>query len=306
MGSDHMHNTFNFDFENDAPASFTHFRNSSWLDELWTPMAPIMLAFGILGVVLFTSALSLSQLHIFDLNMPTVLVAVIVFLPLTFIVISLANSLLNRHKIVLSETEERIAFKKTSDLWQDVNSLISGNLRLRKFGVADFYSKHLLALSEQYSNLPNRLPIWLISTDCWLSSPDYENSWRYKLGFSFRTRGTLFLTKDMLHFESGKIAFNARIDDIKSLNISWHSRWLKPILQRYIVVSFDDDGLERIFYLTPSYLRTDTVWDTNKLVNKWYMYLYNLDGAHRRANPRHRSVRPAPLAVSGTFRAVSV
>lgn len=225
---------------------------------------------------------------------------------LALAVVRLADRILNRHKKELFEAEERIALNKSSDLWQELETVISGNLRLRRYAVADFYSKQLLELSERYVTVPARISRWLMSTDCWVSIAEHNQSWRSKLISPFRAKGILSLTADTIYFDSRQISFKVCLRDIKSLGLSLQPYGLKSIMPRLIVMSFNEAGIERTVYLLPSCFWLPLVDELNKLVNKWYMYIYNADARRRRKEKGDYTVRPSALADASTFRAISV
>ena len=176
-----------------------------------------------------------------------------------------------RHR-ALSDLEQRISSGQSSDLLRDMDLLITENLNRGRPAAAEFYSKQLLAVSERLVEEGKALPVpdMLQSTSCWISTPPYHKSLRYFTIWLFEQSGTLNLGPDFLEFESRRICFRTKLSDIRDICVYSHPWWLKPMPMHYISITFEDECGLNTFYLSPFFMRSDTVWDINEQVKAWY------------------------------------
>lgn len=196
-----------------------------------------------------------------------------------------AGKLLAKKKSKLIELQRKLIEETTDDICRDLEILVKGYLALKRFDVADFYS----TLSLQQSVLPaeqraNKLTDWILSVDCWASTPAYHKSPNYYLLWLFESRGIFTLTAREMRFGSKRISFGADLADIRDIKLQQHPRWMKPIPLRYIVVTFLDEGIEHTIHLSPSTSQADTIFEVNKQVDEWYHLL--LTGRERRIATR--------------------
>lgn len=176
-------------------------------------------------------------------------------------------------KAGITAVEDRIISGNSKTHMEDLEKLVAGYLKLKRIEAADYYSRKLLELSKSGSTEIMRLADWMVTTECWVSTEQYNRGWKYSLIWLFETRGILTLSPTKLDFQSRKISFTCTPSNILSIEVKRHPIWLKPIPLRYIVITIDECGMRHTFCLTPSYGQTDTVWDCNRMVDVWYQRL---------------------------------
>lgn len=200
------------------------------------------------------------------------------------IVSAFGRKYLSDSHLRVAETEARLAGGGSPDVMRDLDILITENLRLGRPHVAEFYSKQLLALSEQ-ANRDTKLPIVLQSlrtTACFVSTPAYHKTIRCWLLWNFESTGTLCLSSSTLEYASNAISFCVALKDVTDISLEVHPRWLRPVPLRYISITFKEFGLVSKFYLCPFQTQTDTTGDVNATVKQWYDYLTRaLEEAHK-------------------------
>lgn len=162
----------------------------------------------------------------------------------------------------------------SSDVLGDLDALISANLRAGRAPVAEFYSRQLLTICERDRNEEIR-PEIMLSTPCWVSTPEYHKSVNYWLVWLYESRGLLCLSKHHLEYESSRIAFRAELKDIVDISIERHPWWMKPYPLHYIRITFREPDFGSVISLnvSPYTMQTDTVMDVNKQVKDWYQKL---------------------------------
>lgn len=172
--------------------------------------------------------------------------------------------------------EDRIISGNSKTQMEDLEKLVAGYLKLKRMEAADYYSKQLLEVSKTGGMGIIKLNDWMVTTECWVSTKEYNRGWKYKLVWLFETRGVLTMSPSKLDFQSKKLNFTCSPANILSLEIKRHPLWLKPIPFRYISITIDEHGMHHTFYLTPSFGQTDTVWDCNRMVDVWYQRLQKM------------------------------
>lgn len=160
------------------------------------------------------------------------------------------------------------------DVLTDLDALISANLKAGRAPVAEFYSRQLLTICERDRNEEIR-PDIMVSTPCWVSSPEYHKSVNYWLVWLYESRGLLCLSKTYLEYESSRIAFRVELKDIVDISIERHPWWMKPYPLHYIQITFREPDFGSVVSLnvSPYTMQTDTVMDVNKQVKAWYLKL---------------------------------
>jgi hypothetical protein len=136
--------------------------------------------------------------------------------------------------------EDRINSGSYASLWEDLDRVVALNLHLRRYVVADFYSKRLLSLAydaKESSKLASKTKF----VDCYVSEPGYEAF--------FNPQGTLALTSQSLHFEGQKMAFAIQLRDIRNIAIKHYPLWLCPMKYEFLSLTFHEFGQEHVLYL---------------------------------------------------------
>lgn len=183
------------------------------------------------------------------------------------VIITASTARFNRRMIVeLNAIEECMHNGLSQDIRKDLQSLVDGNLSIKRLDVADFYSRQLMELSLDN----NKLLEVMLSTDCWASNPTYNKSLRFWFLSFFETRGRLTLTSNKLQFVSKPISFDLPLSSISNVSIKTQPRWLKPLPLTYIALSLNTSGQLQSIYLTPSLTQFDTVWQVNESVRTWH------------------------------------
>ncbi|HEY9789216.1 MAG TPA: hypothetical protein V6D22_02375 [Candidatus Obscuribacterales bacterium] len=180
----------------------------------------------------------------------------------------------------IEKLQDELAQGGSSDVVADLHRVIDMHRKQRHYGEAEFYSHRLLAAladAAQGKAMPK-----VQSTDCWVNTPAYRQTSRYKFVWLFETRGRLMLTADTLSYWSRKVNFTIAIDDIASLTIGRHPWWQKPFPMNYLIVRFWLDGQQHEVHLSPG-LQTSTVWDVNKQVADWKRRIEEAIQAHPKA-----------------------
>ena len=180
----------------------------------------------------------------------------------------LSRVVLGADRKLAQEVEKRMANGESVDLIDDMNILITENLKLKRYQVAEFYSKQLLEMAER----PVR-PETIKATSCWINTPEYQKTFRYFFWWLFEHKGTISLNSTHFNLESPKHSFSVPLDKITDISLSRHPLWVKPYPTRYISVTFVEKGFEHTFYLTPIFLQCDTIFDVNKNVSEWQGFL---------------------------------
>lgn len=258
-----------------ATGAITHFRRLSWQSRL-TEAKPIIVFFlmafmvgivaGMLGPLLYHMSLSV--------YVPVCFVGGLLFgMALVFSARLVDRKLFGAVKHGILAVEDRIMSGNTRTQMEDLEKLVAGYLKLKRMEAADYYSRQLLALSNTGGTSLAKLSDWMVTTECWVSTDQYQRGWNYKLIWLFETRGVLTLSPNRLDFQSRKINFSCNPSNIVSLEIKTHPFWMKPIPMRYISMTIDEMGQRHTFHLTPSFGQTDTVWDCNKMVDVWFARL---------------------------------
>lgn len=191
----------------------------------------------------------------------------------------------------LMAVEQRLACGETGDLSGDLHCLVDENLKLKRFEVADFYSRRLLEVAHGASKLADVM----LTTQCWASTPAYQKSWKYYVVWLFETRGTLTLTSSRIQFTSKRIALNIPIGDVRNVHLKAHPWWLKPYSMKFIVLEFVADGENKEIHLSPSLTEADTVWQVNSSVMTWFGYLNQARTKFEKQFEALDAVKPAPL-----------
>jgi hypothetical protein len=182
---------------------------------------------------------------------------------------TLIGRIKNRGSMKLSAIEQRLRDGTSTDVWQDLQTLVDGNLKLKRLQVADFYSHRLFELSHGATKLSDVM----LSTECWANTKEYQKSLKYWIFWIFQSRGTLCLSSKSLQYTSKKISFEIPLDDIIKLSLATHPRWLKPIPLNYIVVHCLLDGQPSEVYLTPSKSQADNIWQVNDMIKTWFAHI---------------------------------
>lgn len=237
----------------------------------------LVLLFGLasLLIVPFISGLFGHDLFLtFGITLITVVLAFEFLAPK--VVSALGRKFLGDSRLRVAETEARLAGGGSPDVMRDLDVLITDNLRLGRPHVAEFYSKQLLALSEQHNRDDTKMPIILQSlrsTSCFVSTPAYHKTIRYWLLWNFESTGTLCLSSSTLEYASNGISFCVNLKDVTDISLQTHPRWLRPIPLKYISISFKEFEVIQTFYLCPFQMQTDTTRDVNETVKEWYDFL---------------------------------
>jgi hypothetical protein len=184
-----------------------------------------------------------------------------------------SRHVLNGHCKKIEILEKRLS-TGSPDVLGDLDALITANMKAGRAPVAEFYSKQLLALCERDPNEELTAEI-MLSSPCWVSTPDYHKSVSYWLIWLYESRGLLCLTSEHLEYESTRLAFRVSLKDIVDISVERHPLWMKPYPLRYIKLSFREPDFGSIvtMYLSPYTMQTDTVFDINKTVQEWYTNL---------------------------------
>jgi hypothetical protein len=182
---------------------------------------------------------------------------------------TLIGRIKNRGSMKLSAIEERLRDGTSTDVWEDLQTLVDGNLKLKRLQVADFYSHRLFELSHGATKLSDVM----LSTECWANTKAYQKSLKYWVFWIFQSRGTLCLSSKTLQYTSKKISFEIPLDDIIKISLASHPRWLKPIPLNYIVVDCFLDGQPSEVYLTPSKSQADNIWQVNSTIKTWFAHI---------------------------------
>lgn len=166
------------------------------------------------------------------------------------------------------------------DVLADLDALISANLRAGRAAVAEFYSRQILTICERDRNEEIR-PEIMLSTPCWVSTPEYHQSVNYWMVWLYESRGLLCMSKHHLEYESSRIAFRVDLKDIVDISIERHPWWLKPYPLHFIRITFREPDFGSVISLnvSPYTMQTDTVMDINKQVKDWYSKLTKQLGA---------------------------
>ncbi|MDR3612234.1 MAG: hypothetical protein P4L53_01625 [Candidatus Obscuribacterales bacterium] len=181
----------------------------------------------------------------------------------------ISRKLFSKDKILLAALQEKAVVGATPLTMEETHLLIDRSLKLNHQLVSDFYSKQVLALSMLNSEDAVMKQTWMISSDCWASTGEFDKQWKKKMWFLYETRGILTLSPSVFNFQSKKFTFECDPLQIKSVEVRKHPLWIKPIPCKYLYITIDDSGCEHSFVLTPSMAVTDTVWDGNKMVDEW-------------------------------------
>ena len=175
--------------------------------------------------------------------------------------------------------EDRVMSGSSKTQMEDLEKLVAGYLKLKRMEAADYYSRQLLDLSKTGGTAVMKLSEWMVTTECWVSTEEYQKGWNYKLVWLFETRGILTLSPNRLDFQSRKLTFSCNPANIVSIEMKRHPLWMKPIPMRYISIVIDEMGARHTFNLTPSFGQTDTVWDCNRMVDVWFQRLQRVKNA---------------------------
>lgn len=201
------------------------------------------------------------------------------------VALSGATKLAAKKRIKLTELQEKLAESGSDDICRDLDVLIKGHMALKEFDVADHFSNKLLELSalpvEQRT--PKLLDV-MQTTQCWVSTPLYHKKLNYYLLWLFESRGTLTMTGKRLRYKSKRIGFDIDLADLRDVSIGHHPRWMKPIPFKYLILTFVDEGREQKVFVTPSLSQADTIWEANKLTDRWHQKL--LQARERRVGAR--------------------
>lgn len=178
-------------------------------------------------------------------------------------------------KKTVLQVEKRLKDGTSTDLMEDLNILVTENLKLKRYQVAEFYSKQLILMAENPISAQT-----IKATSCWVSTPQYHMSFRYYFWWLYENKGTVSLTSSHFQLESQKYSFAVPIDKVIDISIAKHPWWIKPFPLRYISITFVQNGFEHTFFVSPGYLATDTVFDVNKYVAEWNQYLLEAKQNH--------------------------
>lgn len=170
--------------------------------------------------------------------------------------------------------EDRIVSGNSPAQMDDLQKLVDGYLKLKRFEAADFYSKKLLELSKSGGTAVLNLSDWVVTSDCWVSTEKYNKSLKYMV-WLFETRGVITLSADRLDFQSKKFHFSCNPSHVISVEKKRHPLWMKPFPLHYIKIVIDECGEKHTFNITPSFGHTDTVFDANRMVDVWFKRLTN-------------------------------
>ena len=264
-----------------SAGTMTHFRRLSWKSRLAESRAIIVFFFAAFFMGIAAGAFIPLLCHL-SLGGGTNYFPLFFFggmagsLGVVFAVRFVDRKLFGAMKAGILAVEDRVIAGNSKTQMEDLEKLVSGYLKLKRMEAADYYSKQLLELSKSGGTEVMKLSDWMVTSECWVSSDEYQRGWNYKLVWLFETRGVLTLSPHKLDFQSKKFHFTCDpTTDIVSIEIKRHPLWLKPIPFRYISVTISENGVKHTFNLTPSFGQTDTVFDCNKLVDKWYERLQN-------------------------------
>lgn len=227
-------------------------------------------------VVLLASQLLYGQVLFFGHAISHTLFALPVFflmffsatLAILFAIRAMSRIVLSKERKLIAQAEKRINAGTYTDLTDELNTLITENLKMKRYQVAEFYSKQLLAMTEKTIK-----PEALKATSCWVNSESYQGSFKYNFVWLYEHIGTMSLTSDSFCVQTQKMSFTIPVENLVSVTYGRHPLWIKPIPLKYLIVKFKEKGFEHTYFMTPRYLQTDTVFDVNSYVDEWYGYL---------------------------------
>ena len=186
-----------------------------------------------------------------------------------FALFRISRKLFFKDKMLLVALQEKSMAGASPLTLEETHQLIDCSLKLNHQLVSDFYSKQVMALSMLTTDAEKVQQNWMISSDCWASTAEFDKQWTNKMWVFFETHGILTLSQSVLHFQSKKFAFECSPSQIKSVEVRQIPFWAVPARPKYLYVTIDDSGCERCFLLRPSILGVDLVWDGDKKVEEW-------------------------------------
>jgi hypothetical protein len=268
----------------DKNETTVHYRNLSWRTQLaerkYAVVIGLMLffcSFVCSFAVTIAGPTALRLIGFQDLS-PFVILGLILGLGGVLVFTKISRRLFCAEKILLTALQEKAMAGATPLTMEETHQLIDTSLKLNHHVVSDFYSKQVLALSMLTSEDAVMKRSWMISSDCWASTGEFDKQWTKKMWFLYETRGILTLSPSVFNFQSKKFTFECDPLQIKSVEVRKHPLWIKPIPCKYLYITIDESGCEHSFVLSPSMAVTDTVWDGNKMVDEWVKRIEGIRG----------------------------
>lgn len=108
---------------------------------------------------------------------------------------------------------------------------------------------------------------------CYFSTPEHLASFVGKYIYIYTGKGAIALTPATLVIEFGPLQQGVPFAALTGLRIGEYSRRAKIIGLEYLDLTFTANGITRRIYLTPTISAFLPVWETNKIVRRWYEVL---------------------------------
>lgn len=202
----------------------------------------------------------------------------------------------------IREVQDRVINNATANMIDDLNQLIDLHMAAKNIDAAEIYSRQLCKYVE---NSQHHVDEWMIADFCSMATPEHVRSWFGRVVFIFKAQGPLYLSDKKLMFKP-KVKYARKVapveiplEDIVSITKGSYSRWAKPIRLDYLEIMYRSDGIEEGITVTPMEFYSDTVWDSNKHVDRWQTLIEQARSQRNKRIGEDRAARLAKLAQLG-------
>lgn len=198
----------------------------------------------------------------------------------------------------IREIQDRVINNQSVSMLDDLNQLIDLHMAAKNIDAAEIYSRQLCKLVEKNDHVVDE---WMIADFCNMATPEHIRSWFGQVVFIYKAQGPIYLSDKVLLFRPKvKYVRNVRtveipLEDITSIKKGSYSRWAKPIRLDYLEITYKSDGVEEGIVVTPMEFYSDTVWDSNKHVERWHQLIEQTREQRIRKIQTDRAARIAQL-----------
>ncbi len=199
---------------------------------------------------------------------------------------------------IMREVQDRVINNSSVSMIEDLNQLIDLHMAAKNIDAADIYSRQLCKCVEKPDHVVDE---WMIADFCNMATPEHIKSWFGQVVFIYKAQGPIYLSDKKLLFKPKvKYVRNVQsveipLEDITSIKKGSYSRWAKPIRLDYLEITYKSDGIEEGIIVTPMEFYSDTVWDSNKHVERWHQLIEQTRELRIRKIEGDRAARIAQL-----------
>ncbi len=183
----------------------------------------------------------------------------------------------------IREIQDRVINNSSASILDDLNQLIDLHMAAKNIDAAEIYSRQLCKAVEKPEHVVDE---WMIADFCNMATPEHIKSWFGQFVFIYKAQGPIYLSDKKLIFKP-KVKYvrkvgvvEIQLEEIVSITKGSYSRWAKPIRLDFLEIIYKSDGIEEGIIVTPMEFYSDTVWDSNKHVERWHT-LIEQARAHR-------------------------